>query len=157
MRRQIRFEGRARKTAAGFLGALLIHLMFLEQPSAAGQGFVVIVNASNPISSVKRDELSRIFLKKLTQWQDGSQIEPVDLSESSPARARFSLGVHGKETAAIKAYWQMMLFSGREILPAELASAAEVIAFVTAKRGAVGYVSESTSLDESVKVIQIAP
>src|SRR6185436_149978 len=94
MRRQIRFEGRARKTAAGFLGALLIHLMFLEQPSAAGQGFVVIVNASNPISSVKRDELSRIFLKKLTQWQDGSQIEPVDLSESSPARARFSLGVH---------------------------------------------------------------
>jgi len=126
-------------------------------PSSAEQGYVVIVNISNPLSSVGKDELSRIFLKKATRWGDGSRTEPVDLADTSSVRAHFSQGVHGKDTLAIKAYWQKMIFSGREVPPAELASAAEVIAFVAAKRGGVGYVSEGTSLGERVKVIHIVP
>ncbi|HYU33281.1 MAG TPA: phosphate ABC transporter substrate-binding protein [Thermoanaerobaculia bacterium] len=153
----IRSKVQARKTAVGFLGALLIHLMVLGQPSSAEQGFVVIVNLSNPLSAVPREELSRIFLKKSTKWEDGSRTEPVDLAESSPVRARFSQSVHGRDTTAIKAFWQKMIFSGRDVPPAELASTAEVIAFVAARRGAVGYVSEGTSVGERVKVIQIVP
>lgn len=146
-----------RQGIAGFLGALLLLLAALQRPAAAQQGFVVIVNASNPVSSLSADELSRIFLKKTARWENGSRVEPVDLASSSAVRARFSQAVHGKGTAAVSAYWQKMIFSGREVPPAELGSAAEVIAFVASHRGGVGYVAEGTPLGEGVKAARITP
>jgi ABC-type phosphate transport system substrate-binding protein len=141
----------------GILGALLTLVIGLARPTAAQEGYVLIVNAANPVSSISRDELSRIFLKKTAAWKDGSRALPADLVASSRVRARFSQDVHGKETAAIKAYWQKMIFSGRGIPPAELASSAEVIAFVAANRGAIGYVDAGASLGANVKAIRVVP
>ena len=146
-----------RKPISGFLGALLLLLAALLQPAAAQQGFVVIVHPSNPVASLTADELSRIFLKKTAKWGNGARVEPVDLAASSAVRGRFSQAVHGKGTAAISAYWQKMIFSGREVPPAELGTAAEVIAFVASHRGGVGYVAEGTTLGEGVKAIRISP
>ena len=146
-----------RKVIVGFLGALLHQLAVLQQPAAAQQGFVVIVHPSNPVSSLSAAELSRIFLKKTVKWEGGSRVEPVDLAASSAVRGRFSQAVHGKGTSAISAYWQKMIFSGRDIPPAELGTAAEVIAFVASHRGGVGYIAEGTALGEGVKAIRITP
>jgi len=146
-----------RRVIVGFLGALLLQLLAMQQPAAAQQGFVVIVHPSNPVSSQSADELSRIFLKKTAKWENGARVEPVDLAASSAVRARFSQMVHGKGTAAISAYWQKMIFSGREVPPAELGTAAEVIAFVASHRGGVGYVAEGAALGEGVKAIRISP
>jgi ABC-type phosphate transport system substrate-binding protein len=142
----------------GILGALLVLLIGLAaQPASAQEGYVVIVNAANPVSSISRDELSRIFLEKTSTWKDGSRALPADLTAGSRVRARFSQEIHGKDTSAIKAYWQKMIFSGRGVPPAELASPAEVIAFVAANRGAVGYVGADASLGENVKALRLAP
>jgi ABC-type phosphate transport system substrate-binding protein len=152
-------SGRARhKAVFGFWGALLIHaLLGWAQPASAEEGFVVIVNAANSVSSVSRDELSRIFLKKTAAWENGSRALPADLAVSSRVRSRFSQEIHGKDTTAIKAYWQKMIFSGRGIPPVELTSSAEMLAFVAANRGAIGYVAEGTSLGENVKAVRVAP
>ena len=146
-----------RKVIGGILGALLLHLAAMQPPAAAQQGFVVIVHPSNPVSSLSADALARMFLKKTLKWEGGNRVEPVDLAASSAVRARFSQAVHGKATAAISAYWQKMIFSGREVPPAELGTAAEVIAFVASHRGGVGYVAEGTALGEGVKAIRITP
>ena len=146
-----------RKVIAGFPGALLLLLLAVQQPAAAQQGFVVIVHPSNSVSSLSGDELARIFLKKTAKWENGSRVEPVDLAASSAVRARFSQAVHGKGTSAISAHWQKMIFSGRDVPPAELGTAAEVIAFVASHRGGIGYVAEGTALGEGVKAIRIAP
>jgi ABC-type phosphate transport system substrate-binding protein len=143
------------KTTLALLAGLL--LLSAGGPVSADDGFVVIVNASNPAASVSREELSRIFLKKTGQWQDGSRAQPVDLVDSSAVRGHFSQAVHGKDTPAIKAYWQKQIFSGRGVPPAELGSAAEVMAFVKANRGAVGYVAAGTALGGSVKAISLTP
>lgn len=161
MWQRLRQSGRTRPTAAlGLWGVLLIHtLLGLSgaQPASAEGGFVVIVNAANPVASMSRDELSRIFLKKTAAWGNGARVLPADLVASSRVRTRFSEAVHGKDTAAIKAYWQKMIFSGRGVPPAELASPAEVAAFVAANRGAIGYVAEDTVLDENVKTVRVTP
>lgn len=136
-----------------FLAALL--LVMAGRAVSADSGFIVIVNASNPAESVSPEELSRMFLKKTVRWQDGSRVQPVDLIDSSPVRARFSRAVHGKDTSAIKAYWQKQIFSGRGVPPAELGSAAEVVAFVGANRGAVGYVADGTTLRASVRALPL--
>jgi ABC-type phosphate transport system substrate-binding protein len=146
----------------GRVGAIAVLGFFVIQLLAAGlcadaEGFTVIVNAANPASSITRSELSRIFLKKTGQWPDGTRALPVDLGAASPVRASFSRDVHGRNAGAVKAYWQKMIFSGREIPPAELASAAEVIAFVAANRGAVGYVAAGASPGEGVKAIRVVP
>ncbi len=137
---------------------LLATLLLLASGGAASadDGFLVIVNTAHSGPSVSREELSRIFLKKTGQWRDGSRAVPVDLVDSSPVRARFSQAVHGKDTSAIKAYWQKQIFSGRGVPPAELGSAAEVVAFVRSNRGAVGYVAAGTALGNSVKAITLA-
>lgn len=159
MRQRNRPTGRRapHRAVSRLLGALLVLLAGLAQTSAAEERYVVIVNAANPVTSLSKDELSRIFLKKTSAWGNGSRVLPADLVASSKVRARFSQDVHGKDTAAIKAYWQKMIFSGRGIPPAELASSAEVVAFVAANRGAIGYVSEDASLGGTVKAIRMVP
>jgi ABC-type phosphate transport system substrate-binding protein len=126
-------------------------------PAGAAEPFVVIVNAGNPVSTVAGDQLSSLFLKKVTQWSGGLPALPVDLGADSPVRDSFSRQVHHKGTSAVKAYWQQMIFSGREVPPPEKASAREVVAFVSANRGGVGYVPAGTPLGDGVKTVDVKP
>lgn len=124
---------------------------------ADASDFVVIVNAANPAASLSEQDVSQMFLKRLTKWSDGVRVMPVDLGEGAPTRESFSQTVHQKGTAAVKAYWQKMIFSGREVPPAEKGSAAEVVAFVKANRGAIGYVPPGTAIGPGVKVLPVSP
>jgi len=122
--------------------------------SQGGEAYVVVVNQSNTMSSVEAKELSRMFLKKVARWEDGEPILPVDLVLESAVRERFSEEVHDRTVAAVNAYWQQRVFSGRSIPPPERASSDEVIEFVRSNPGAVGYVSARTDVS-GVKVLTI--
>ena len=139
------------------LWLILLAVLMTLQPAGAAEEFVVIVNAANPVTSVASGQLSSLFLKKLTQWGGGLPAMPVDLGPESPVRESFSRQIHRKGTAAVKAYWQQMIFSGREVPPAEKASAREVVAFVSANRGGVGYVPAGTALGAGVKTVEVKP
>lgn len=117
-------------------------------------GYKVIVNAANPVASVTREYVSRLFLKKISRWDDGTPANPVDLTETDPVREDFSRAVHKREARAVKAYWQQMIFSGRAAPPPEVAWEADVLAFVRANRGAIGYVSRGAT-PEGVKVLEL--
>ncbi|HEV8582245.1 MAG TPA: hypothetical protein VGX68_24505 [Thermoanaerobaculia bacterium] len=123
--------------------------------SGAAEPALVIVNSANPVSGMHAEEVSEAFLKKAPRWPDGVEIVPVDLSEGSAVREAFSRRVHSKPAAAVKAYWQRMIFSGREVPPPEKATGADVVAFVRTNRGAIGYVGIDTVLGSGVKVIRI--
>jgi len=124
---------------------------------AAGLDSVkVIVHPSNSISSMGKDQLARIFMKKLTEWEGGSRILVVDLTGESAVRNAFCREVFGKSLTAVKSYWQQQIFSGRGVPPLEKASDAEVLAYVKANQGAIGYVSADAPTG-GVKVIAIQP
>lgn len=135
---------------------LVLSLISAAVPAAAAD-FVVIVNAANPASFLREAEVSQMFLKKNQKWSDGVRVMPVDLAEDSSTRESFSQAVHQKSTAAVKSYWQKMIFSGREVPPPEKGSAAEVMAFVKANRGAIGYVPASTVIGPGVRVLEVSP
>ncbi|MEO8902982.1 MAG: substrate-binding domain-containing protein [Polyangiaceae bacterium] len=109
-------------------------------------GFVVIVNAQNPVSGVARALLSQIFLKQITHWENGEIARPVDLSPDSAVRRAFSREVIGRSVAAVRHYWQQRIFSGRDVPPAELDSEEAVVRYVANYRGALGYVSLSVNV-----------
>jgi len=108
--------------------------------------FVLIVHPDNAVQALEREKTSDLFLRRTTQWPDGTPVEPVDLVESSAVREEFSLEVHGRSAANIRSYWQRQVFSGGLVPPVEVASDAEVVAHVRTTRGAIGYVSAGAAL-----------
>ena len=122
---------------------------------AGAQQYRVIVNAANPTTTLTKDELARVYLKKMSTWKSGAAVTVVDQGPKSPVRAQFSMAVLGRDVPTMKNYWQQSLFSGRGVPPIEQPSEAQVVAFVAANPGAIGYVSSGAQLPESVKTISV--
>jgi ABC-type phosphate transport system substrate-binding protein len=118
------------------------------------QNFKVIVNQSNSITSINRTELTNIFLKKISKFSNGTTAIPVDQVESSSVRGEFSTSVLKRNVAAVKSFWNQQLFSGAGVPPEEKKTDADVISFIKANPGAIGYVAAS-SAGGDVKVISV--
>ncbi|MCL4818703.1 MAG: phosphate ABC transporter substrate-binding protein [Vicinamibacteria bacterium] len=114
--------------------------------ASQGPGYRVVVHPQNTTPSLSRSELTRLFMKKITAWPDGKTVVPVDQERVAPVRQAFSSAVHMKDSDAVAAHWQVLVFSGRDTPPRTLRSDDEVVAFVRENPGAVGYVSEGASL-----------
>jgi len=135
------------------VGAIAVFLILASTNVWAQKSYKVIVNPSNPVSSMSREEVSRIFLKKTTKFSDGRSASAVDLPVNSPTRESFCKDVHGKSSSAVDAYWQQLIFSGRDIPPAQK-SESGVLEFVRSNENAIGYVSAGADTG-GVKVINI--
>jgi ABC-type phosphate transport system substrate-binding protein len=132
---------------------LALGLVASPVPGGAGEGFQVIVNTQNPVSSLSKDLVSKLFLKKVQRWDNGLAVSPVDQDQASAVRAAFSKVVHGKSVTAVASYWQRQIFAGNDVPPAEKADDAGVIAFVRSSPGGIGYVSANPPPD--VKVVTV--
>jgi ABC-type phosphate transport system substrate-binding protein len=136
---------------------IFIGLFAVAFPSiVAGQGFKVVVNQTNPADSITAKELSGFFMKQTDTWASGLPIMPVDREATSTTRNGFSKVILGRDVGAIKSYWQRQIFSGRGVPPPEKSSDEDVLAFVRANSGAIGYVSSDVDIGFGVKVLEIA-
>ena len=120
---------------------------------AQGGGYKIVVNPSNPMTSISKDEVARIFLKKTTKFSDGRTASPVDLAVNSSVRESFSRSVLGKPASAVDAYWQQQICSGRDIPPHQKSEAA-AISCVHANENGIAYVSPSADTS-GLKVINV--
>ena len=150
------------KTLLRLLGRVPVALVLLaaalsghRSEAQEATAFRVIVSTANPVSSLTRDETSRLFLRKVVTWKSGDAVRPVDQTADSPARQSFSKAIHRKDIVAVKRYWSELTFTGQGAPPAERASDGEVVAFVAGSRGAIGYVGPGAPLGRRVKAIRI--
>jgi ABC-type phosphate transport system substrate-binding protein len=127
--------------------------LFVTVSSAGGAlsqdrapGYRVVVHPTNPATAVDRRFLREAFLKKTVNWSHGGTIRPVDLAVGSPIRRQFSDEVLGRPVAAVRAYWQQLIFSGRDVPPAELADSDSVLRYVGKHPGAIGYIAGDVNL-----------
>lgn len=136
---------------------ILTFLFAALLPAASGfgaNGYKVIVHPSYPGSSISRDQLVQIFLKKITTWPSGKRVVPVDQTEESAARMAFSKMVLQKTVSEVRAYWQQQIFSGRSLPPVQRTSDAQVVSFVLDNELAVGYISEGAD-SGGAKVLRV--
>jgi ABC-type phosphate transport system substrate-binding protein len=131
-----------------------LFLIAVNFSEAFSQAYVVVVNTSNNVASLTKKELSDIFLKKKTKWENGSTIVPVDLVPGSSVRDNFSTQIHGKNVAAIRSFWQQAVFSGNATAPVEKSNDTEVMEYVKKNAGAIGYIS-SASVNAGVKQVSL--
>jgi len=120
-----------------------------------GQGFKIVANELNSLDTISKKQLEDIFMRKTSTWSDGLQALPVDQAASSSTRYGFSKVIFGRDVNAIKSYWQRQIFSGRGVPPPEKASDDEVLTFVRANPGAIGYVSSDADVGAGIKVLEI--
>jgi ABC-type phosphate transport system substrate-binding protein len=135
--------------------ATLAALLLATALSTAADDFKVVVHPDNPVAGMTAAELSRLFLKKALRWPEGLPVHPVEPA-SQPLRERFAAAIHQKSLNATKAYWNQLIFSGRDVPPLEKPDDAGVLAYVRSDPGAIGYVSPGAELT-GVKVLVVQP
>jgi ABC-type phosphate transport system substrate-binding protein len=135
------------------VAALIFVLLFAV--ARAHAGVTVVVHPGNALDSISKAKIADLFLKRVTRWENGRAVTPVDQSEKSAARAAFTKDLLGKEVIWVKSYWQKMIFSGRATPPAELSSDSQVLDFIRANADAIGYVGDGTAIPAGVKALTV--
>ncbi len=123
-------------------------------PGHEPEKYLIVVNSSNPASSLTKEQVSKFFLKVTKTWDTGVAVSPVDLDERSQVRESFSRGILTRPATAVVLYWQQVAFSGRGEAPPSFEMERDLLAYIRLKPGAIGYISAATD-PQGVKVISV--
>jgi ABC-type phosphate transport system substrate-binding protein len=133
--------------------ALAVALLAPSTGTLGGaERFRVVVNPSVTVRALTREDVARFFLGKAAEWPDGTRVRPIEQRQGSEIREAFTRDVLRRSTAAVKAQWQHLVFSGRGVPPPEAVSDAAVLAHVRAHPGGIGYVSAGGRLEGVVEL-----
>lgn len=131
----------------------LVSLFLLLCSCLASAELAVIVHPDNS-NTVTEEQLKRIFLGKLKNFEDGSRALVFNQKAETSIRVMFDEKVIKRSPSQMKAYWAKEVFSGKASAPIELASDAEIVEAVKSAPGAIGYINAS-NLTNDVRVIYI--
>jgi ABC-type phosphate transport system substrate-binding protein len=120
--------------------AAVAALTMLTLPARADDGVVVIAYA--PLHGLDAEQIKRIYTGRVVEL-DGQTLHPVHLAGGQALRQRFHASVLLQSEDDYFAYWTVRRYIGKGAPPPELASGAEVLAFVQRTPGAIGYVDAS--------------
>lgn len=117
----------------------------------------LIVHISNPITHLRRDQVSKIFLRQVTQWDNHLPVLPVDQTPESAVRRSFTKQVHQRTIASVQTWWQQQTFAGVAVAPPERSSDDEVLAYIRQYPNAIGYVRAGIPTGTDIKIIEVTP
>ena len=135
---------RWKKVKSALLVPLLLSCMLFSTTALADA--IAIVKADHASDTVSKKDLKKMFLGKTKSWDDGSPVILVIL-EGGDAHEKFVKKFAGKTAKQFQNFWRKMVFSGKGKMPQAFASEAELVAFVAANPGAVGYVAKGSPID----------
>jgi ABC-type phosphate transport system substrate-binding protein len=118
--------------------------------------FVVIVHPSNRFDSLTRSKVSLLFLRKVSRWPWGAEVEPVDLAHNLSVRIEFTEHVLKITERDLDQYWIDQTATRGVSRPVQVTSAAAAKAIVAARPGAIAYIP-AAELDRTVKVLRVDP
>jgi hypothetical protein len=133
--------------AAGFIGALTV-----PAGSACGSE-IVIVNTAATDTAIGKDVLKALYNGRKRSLPSGSRVEILDLD--GPVHDRFVNDLLDSSPAQYTTYWQRLVFTGQGKLPRVFSSEKDLVAYVAATPGAIGYIDAATPHD-GVKVLTIS-
>jgi ABC-type phosphate transport system substrate-binding protein len=128
------------------LGALLLF------PLTSVAELVVIANPNLPVTSLSREQISRIYLGKMKFLANGAKVIPLDQSPGSPTRTVFYADVMQKSEVEMRSYWSRIIFTGQGTQPVQEGDDKSVKDAVASHPSYLGYVDKS-AVDGSVKVV----
>jgi len=133
-----------------FLPLMLVNAIAFS--SATQAGIAVVVSPDNGSSSMSKEEVARLFLKKSKKFRSGMKAEPLDQGGNDATREKFYKKVVNKQPSQLSSYWSRMIFTGKGTPPREVGNDENVINTVSNNVNAIGYI-DTASVDSRVKVL----
>jgi ABC-type phosphate transport system substrate-binding protein len=130
----------------------LTALMVLIFPGLLFAEVVIIVHPSSKVSSLTKDDVSRLFLGQTNRFPNGDLAIPINQNGGTGARDEFLNKILKRNEAQYKAYWSKMSFTGKGNPPKDSGGDAAVKALVSTNPKMIGYI-DSSLVDSSVKVV----
>jgi ABC-type phosphate transport system substrate-binding protein len=120
---------------------ILLLLGSLGSWSAAGaQDVVLVANKGVRIKEITDADLRGIFMGTRTRFSDGSHAVPVTL-KGGPVHEVFLRNHVGENPEEFRSQWRKVVFTGQGAMPKAFDSESDLIDYVAATPGAIGYVS----------------
>lgn len=144
--------GQLRTHCGSVFGIALLCALAFNTYAEETPPLAVIVSNKPELAIVQQlapRELGQIFWRKKQYWQSGVRIHPVNLHAEHPLRTAFSKTVLGSLPSEQADYWNGLYFHGAKP-PYSLQSEEAVLRYVSATKGAIGYIS-ICALDDRVK------
>ncbi len=113
---------------------------------------VAVVSARSMVFVLSKDQVTDIFLGKLSRFPNGVAAVPIDQEEGSSSRDDFYRRLADKTPAQLKAYWSKIIFTGRGQPPGTVTNGVEVKKRLATNTSAIGYI-DSSLVDDSVRVL----
>lgn len=118
----------------------------------ANAGVAVVVNKASPVNQLEQQKIAKIFKGQLLQYDNGTRIEVITQKKANPITGQFYEQVVKASTRQVMAKWAKLVFTGKASNPKEAANDAQMIEWVSASSGAIGFVDEK-SVNDKVKVV----
>ncbi len=126
------------------IGVLLLALPF----AAAAEEVAIVVNPKNPVGDIDAARIRSAYLKEQANWPNGDLVRSVDVRANTPERKAFLEKVLKMSAAELEQYWITTRYVKGVPVPPKLASDQEVIEYVIAFEGAIGFVN-AKSIDSA--------
>src|ERR1700737_1955396 len=117
----------------------------------------VVVNKTNGLSSLSREDLRKIFMGEKSSWPGGERITVLMLERGQPERQVILREVYKMNESDYTRYFLQAAFTGHvQAAPRDLSSAAEMKMRLAANPNAIGYLKKE-NVDDSVKTLLKIP
>ena len=123
--------------------AFVLASSLLLIPSVSSEGLVIVVNSSNTLTTLSKQDCKNIFLGKKTTWNNGSPIIFVEPKANSDLKKGFNADFLGMTTAEVQKYWVRETIRGNLPLPQTVASPEEIITYLSSNSNAIGYLDKA--------------
>jgi TonB family protein len=130
-------------------------LMIFTLSPAHARDIKVIANSNVKSEEISERDLKSIFLEETRWFGDGFHAEPV-IERDGPVHEAFLREYIGKSADDLASFYRALVFTGRGSMPRELASDAEVVAYIARTKGAIGYVGSDANT-YGVKTLSVIP
>jgi ABC-type phosphate transport system substrate-binding protein len=132
----------------------LVAALFLGLTVAAkAQDVAFIVHPDLAETGLTADDVKNVLLGNMTKWPHGTVIKLVVLTEGAE-HAKVIRDYTQRSPEQFDKFWKRQVFTGAGVMPAQVKTDAEVIAYVAANPGAFGYILKE-SANPQVKILSV--
>jgi ABC-type phosphate transport system substrate-binding protein len=145
------FEGSVVRVPKYILRGVLV-LALAAMPVMAD--VVPVVSAGSAVTALSKEQITDIFLGKMTRFPNGSPAVPIDQTEGEVVRDEFYAIVLGKSVEQMATYWSKIIFTGRGQPPRTVANSLAMKKLIVGNPSAIGYMDPKL-LDDTVRVVTV--
>jgi len=149
----------ARTRAAGLSVVVAVALVAggLAATPAAAAEYVLLVNAGNdhPSGEEGRAMVQRLFLKRASQWPDGTKAFPLDRPAANDAHKAFVENVLGTSESKLQSWWTKLKQERGATAPRAVGAPSLLKQAVGMRDGAFGFAkrSEVAPVPDNIRVL----